>query len=94
MNIVLTQQVVAGNLAGEETVSTSDLVWITKTHWPIESPLGANKFPAQKCFSIVRNPIDCIASFALLCLTSSHSVTLETPINELDPAYWDRFLKK
>jgi len=85
---------VAGNLAGEKTVSDSDLIWMTKTHWPMWSPLGVDKFPAEKCFCIVRNPIDVFPSMAGLFLTSSHSLQLETPINELDPVFWNAFVKK
>ena len=46
MAINLTLQMVSGNLAGEETVASSNLPWITKTHWPMESPLGVTKFSA------------------------------------------------
>lgn len=42
MNIDLTTQLLfGGRLAGEETVSDDNLVWVTKTHWPMESPLGS-----------------------------------------------------
>ena len=56
-------------MAGEETVCGDDqgnLVWMTKTHWPMGTPLGAKQFSADKCFVIVRNPIDLIASSAIL----------------------------
>jgi len=47
MQIKLTLQgVFAGRLAGEETVSHDNLVWVTKTHWPMESPGGATPFSA------------------------------------------------
>ena len=81
----------SGNLAGEETVSQSNLVWITKTHWPMESPFGNTKFSAQKVISVVRNPIDVVPSFALLVNTTSHSMTLKKPINEVDPVWWNIF---
>ena len=64
-----------GNMAGEETVPQDKLTWITKTHWPMESPAGAIKFSSNKCFSIIRNPIDMIPSIALLMNTTSHSLT-------------------
>lgn len=42
MNIDLTTQLLfGGRLAGEETVSDDNLVWVTKTHWPMGSPLGS-----------------------------------------------------
>ena len=94
MNWDITIQMLYAGLLGEETVSTDNLCWVTKTHWPMESPLGAKKFPAEKCFSIVRNPIDLLPSFALLFITMSHSMTITPPVNEHDPAFWDTFIKK
>ena len=41
MNLNLTLQVVFDNMLGEETFSHDNLTWVTKTHWPIESPLGS-----------------------------------------------------
>ena len=35
-----------GNMAGEETVTHDNLNWVVKTHWPMESPLGATPFKA------------------------------------------------
>ena len=74
MNIDLTQHILDGNLAGEETVTQDNLNWIVKTHWPLESPLGARQYSAQKAISIVRNPIDVFPSMALLMNTTSHSL--------------------
>ena len=62
-----------GRLAGEETVQSDNIVWITKTHWPMESPLGSKKFSANKAISIVRNPIDAIPSVFYLAITGTHS---------------------
>ena len=81
MNLSLTMHIFAGNLAGEETVSHDNLTWVTKTHWPLESPLGSVKFSAQKCISIVRNPIDILPSLALLLNLMSHSLQSEVPLN-------------
>lgn len=39
MNLNITLQL-GGNMAGEETVTHDNLNWITKTHWPMESPAG------------------------------------------------------
>ena len=91
MNYLVTIMMMGSNMSGEDTVPQDNLCWITKTHWPMNSPMGATKFPAQKCFSIVRNPIDMIASFCLLMNTASHSATTTVPINEVDPEYWDKF---
>ena len=81
MNIDITQQIIGGNIAGEETVSHENLCWITKTHWPMESPLGATKFSAQRCIAVVRNPTEVIPSMALLFNTTSHSLKTTVPLN-------------
>ena len=91
MNINLTLQFISSNMAGESTVGDENLPWITKTHWPMESPLGAIQFRASKCFAVVRNPIDVMPSLALLLNTSSHSLTVTPPVNEADDAWWERF---
>ena len=92
MNLNLTLHLYAGNMAGEETVSHENLCWVTKTHWPLLSPLGAEKFSAQKCIAIVRNPIDQLPSMALLMNCMSHSLQSEVPLNELDPVWWERLV--
>ena len=92
MNQDLTLQVIFGNLAGEETVSHDNLCWVTKTHWPIESPLGGTKFSAQKCISIVRNPIDIFPSLSYLMNVMSHSHTTVVPPCEVDPIWWNAFV--
>ena len=40
MNLNLTMHLMGGNVAGEETVSHENLCWVTKTHWPLMSPMG------------------------------------------------------
>ena len=77
-----------GRLAGETIVSHDNLVWITKTHWPMEYPYKSEKFAAQKCISIVRNPIDAIVSNINYFLTMSHTDVPDVPPNELDPDWW------
>ena len=69
-----------------------NLVWISKTHWPWPSPLGAEKFSAKKCISVVRNPIDQITSMAYLKLTNSHTKVTSVLPSEADPEWWDRFV--
>ena len=75
MNLNLTMMLIAGNLAGEETVTHDNLCWCIKTHWPTNTPFGQKKFSAQKCISIARNPIDVIPSLSLLMNTASHALT-------------------
>ena len=94
MDINLTLHLLSGNLAGESTVADDNLPWITKTHWPMPSPPTSLPFTASKCFAIVRNPIDVMPSLALLMNTSSHSLTVNPPVNEADPAWWDRFTEQ
>ena len=94
MNLNLTMHLQTGNMAGEETVSHDNIVWVTKTHWPMESPLGSVKFSAQKCISIVRNPIDILPSLALLMNLMSHSLQSQVPLNQVDPEWWDRYVKE
>ena len=94
MNIDLTLHLVfTGRLAGETTASHENLCHVTKTHWPIESPTGAEKFGAQRCFSIVRNPIDALVSMSYLYCTTSHTKTTKVPFCEADPEWWKRFVK-
>ena len=94
MNIDTTLKFVTAKMAGEETVPHDNLCWATKTHWPANSPLGSKKFKAQKCISVVRNPIDVIVSFCYLKNTLNHShVSVEKP-NEVDPDWWDGFVTK
>ena len=47
MNIDLTLHLVfTARLAGETTASHENLCHVTKTHWPIQSPTGVEKFGA------------------------------------------------
>ena len=41
MNLNVTMHIQGGNVAGEETVSHENLCWVTKTHWPLLSPMGS-----------------------------------------------------
>ena len=60
----------------------------------MNSPMGSDRFSAQKCISVVRNPIDTLPSLSLLALTLTHSKQLATPINEADPDWWNRFMTR
>ena len=79
-------------LAGENTAPPEDLCWVTKTHWPHQF-FGAEKFGAQRCFSIVRNPIDSLVSYSYLYCTTAHTKVPKVPLNELDSDWWRRFIK-
>ena len=80
-------------LLGQYITSESNRVWVTKTHWPLESPTGAEKFGTQRCFSVVRNPIDTLVSLSYLTSTSSHSMITTVPLCEADPDWWKVFIK-
>lgn len=63
LNINWMMQLQVSGLAGESNLSTQgNNVFITKTHWPGESPFGAEKFYSNKVFCIVRNPYDVMYS--------------------------------
>lgn len=89
MNINLSLNLQFGNVLGEETVAHENLCWVTKTHWPMDSPMGSSPFKTQKCISVVRNPIDVIASMSYLINLGSHTLTTNEKINEVDPVWWN-----
>ena len=93
MNMSLTVNLQFVGMYGEGTVADDNLVWVTKTHYPMESPHGVTKFSSQKQIVVVRNPIDVFSSMAHLAMTGSQSVT---PIEQYHvdcPVFWDSFLK-
>ena len=78
-------------MVGEETVTDSNLTWITKTHWPMKGG-GFEKFHAQKMIVIVRNPIDVIVSFANLFNTFTHSMVPEQSYSVDLPEFWNKWV--
>lgn len=79
-------------LLGEETVADTNLVWITKTHYPLYCPGGGTKFHSQKQIVIVRNPIDVIPSMATMGMASSNSVVPNEKLHTDFPGFWDSFI--
>jgi len=59
---------------GEEIVD--DTTWMAKCHHPFFLP-GSLSYKMNKTILVVRNPYDVIISFALLCLSLSHSLKPE-----------------
>ena len=57
-------------LCGEETTNATNLVWITKTHFPLDS-VNKGIFKAEKMIKIVRNPLDVLLSYAHMASTLS-----------------------
>ena len=76
-------------LHGQQTVCDSNLVWVTKTHYPLNVYKNEEVFNAQKMIVIVRNPIDIIPSVASLFLSKSHSFEFENKLHEEFPEWWD-----
>ena len=93
MNIEQTLAGYSMGFLGEETVADTNLVWITKTHYPLWCPGGGKKFRSQKQIVIVRNPIDALPSMAIMGMTSSNSVVPNEKLHEDFPEFWDGFLK-
>ena len=94
LNNNLTSQRMFSNCLGEETVpEDNNLVWIAKTHLPMEAPMGAKRWTTNKCISLVRNPIDIIPSLLYLLNTQNHSSTTNEKPNEVDPVFWTEFTK-
>ena len=75
-------------LVGEETTSDTNLVWITKTHYPLDS-VNKGVFRAQKMIKIVRNPLDTILSQCNGMWSYSHSVSPEQELHKDVPEAWD-----
>ena len=63
--------------AGEMYTSDDKNVWVTRTHYPINSAAGQaeaqKQFIADRCICIVRNPIDTIAEYADKFLTQTRT---------------------
>ena len=58
----------------EEGHNADDMVWINKTHYPINAPFLVNRLNINKQIYLMRNPIDVIVSCANMCVTSSHEL--------------------
>jgi len=77
-------------LAGEEIVDNR--AFIIKAHHPFAYP-GALEFDSTKVLICVRNPLDCILSFASLINTMSHSADPEFSYATDFPEWWDWWVK-
>ena len=79
-------------LLGEETNTESNLVWITKTHYPLDS-LPKGVFRAKKMIKIVRNPLDVIVSYCNGMWTFTHSLAPVEKYDVVVPEMWDSAIK-
>ena len=93
MLVEYTKNVQSLGLAGEGTGCDDNLVWITKTHYPMQSPHGAHEFNGQRQIVIMRNPIDSLSSFAHLMFTGTQSLTPKEEYYKDFPETWDTFLR-
>ena len=80
-------------LLGQNITSDSNMVWITKTHWPQDIP-GSKAFTAEKMIVIARNPLDVMPSFANLLNTHSHSLQVEQSYSKDEPDFWQAWVKQ
>lgn len=74
-------------MLGSNITSDTDMVWITKTHYPQAMP-NSKPFAAQKMIVMARNPIDVIPSFANLLNTHSHSLEVNEAYHVDFPEFW------
>ena len=79
-------------LLGQNLSGDSNLVWITKTHKPLDGPSSLS-FNASKMFVIARNPIDVMPSFANLINTGSHSLVPNEQYHVDMPQYWQKWIE-
>ena len=79
-------------LLGNNIVSDSNSVWITKTHFPHNTG-KARYFTPNKMIVIARNPIDVIPSFANLTQLSSHSLEYAGQYHIDQPEFWEEFVR-
>ena len=93
MNLNLTMNLMFNGLHGEGHVADGNRVWVTKTHYPFQSPMGVTKFESQKQIVIVRNPIDVLPSMAHMAWTGSQSETPKEKYHEDFPEAWNTFIK-
>ena len=78
-------------LLGQAIVSDSNLVWVTKTHYPLGRSEN-ERFNAEKMIVIARNPIDVMPSLANLVNLSSHSLEINERYDKVDPVWWQSWV--
>ena len=78
-------------LLGQNIIGDDNTVWITKTHFPMDTP-NSRPFVGQKMIVMARNPIDVMPSFANLCNTGSHSLVPNEEYHTDFPEYWDEWV--
>ena len=93
MRVEFTKNLQFLGFLGEGTGMDDNLVWITKTHYPMESPHGVDEFNSQKQIIIVRNPIDTLASWANYTFTGTQSLRPKEQYHVDFPESWDSFIR-
>ena len=71
-----------------------DLCWITKSHHPFRIMRGEIPKASNKTFTIVRNPLDVLPSFASLVNTTTHGVKPDFSYDKDYPEWWDWYVRK
>ena len=69
------------------------MVFITKTHFPLNIYGTEEQFTANKMVVIVRNPLDVFPSLANLMSTKTQSLTVNEQYHTDFPEWWEEFLK-
>ena len=82
------------NQAGEAHTCADNSVWVTRTHYPWDSPYGDTEFDVDKVFVTTRNPIDAFCLLFLFWNTASHSMTSQENFSKAFPEQWDFFIKE
>ena len=72
--------------------NADDMVWINKTHYPINAPMLVNSLNINKQIYLMRNPIDVILSCANMTQTTSHALVPKEEYYKDFPEFWDEWI--
>jgi hypothetical protein len=75
---------------GEHIVD--ERAWIIKAHHPGNMPMNLT-FTSNKVICCVRNPLDCLVSYACFINTLNHSIKPEFEFERDFPEWWDWFVR-
>lgn len=67
--------------------------WLLKSHFPVQWP-GSHTFSASRSLVCVRNPIDIIASYINLMITSCHSINIDNDVHIEFPEFWTWYIEQ
>jgi hypothetical protein len=72
--------------------NADDMVWVNKTHYPINAPMLVNSLNINKQIYLMRNPIDVILSCANMTQTTSHELVPKEEYYKDFPEFWDEWI--